>query len=228
MALRQAGGLSYRAVKVELVKWGRFGVGQLIIPNAEPGHLHKDVRQDFLVMAEVKSETNEEWVKEAVRIGAETTAGASIMAAIAASNVDIYVILTISRIQESRFEPDVPAVVLNLMRGGFMPAEDPTPIKSTIQLFHELGHVAQWITRRDWFLENKAASDLAGEPYYVAIEKDNLERYERPMCIEMGVPFRLCYDDIYNNEGKAQQRWNNLNAAATTFQRYFRAHQAKQ
>ncbi len=198
-------------------------MGQLIIPNAAPKDLDKDLWRDFLEIAEVPQipdDNNEAWVRTEVQIGAATAVGASIMAAVAQSDVDIHVILTASHFQESRFEPEAPAVVLNLMKVNYLPSAEPAPMKPTVLLFHELGHAAQWITRRDWFMQSKAASDAAREDYYVEIEKDNLERHERPMCMELGVPCRWHYDDIYNNEGAAQQRWNKMKTAVMTIEKY--------
>jgi len=206
-------------------------MGNLIIPNVAPASNKKTLRRiagDFLDMRQHSDETNEEWVQTEIRNGAATTAGAEIIAAIAAGAEDIYVYLVGGYFETSRFDPDIPMIVLNLAKGGFLPAQDPQVMKPTIKLFHELGHAAQWITRRDWFTASTARSDANREPYYVEIEKDNLERHERPMCIQLGQPYRLHYDDVFNDAGEAQQRWNSMNTAATTIQAHLRGYQARQ
>jgi hypothetical protein len=205
-------------------------MGHLIIPNVAPASKEKTLRRiadEFLDVSR-SGETNEEWVRAGIKVGAATTAGAEIMAAIAAGEEDIYVYLVGGYFETSRFDPDIPMIVLNLAKRGFVPAQDPQAMRSTIMLFHELGHAAQWITRRDWFTASTAQSDANRQPYYVEIEKDNLERYERPMCIQLGEPYRWHYDDMFNDAGEAQQRWNKMNTAATTIQAQLRGYQARQ
>ena len=208
-------------------------MGKLIVPNSKPKDAPKPIPNTFFDLSSVSDETNEEWVNVEVGIGSKTAPGAAIMSAIEAGDEDIHVFLVASPYGDSHFDPDFPMVVLNMAKPHFFPhkrdpeAERPQTVTPTILLFHELGHAAQWITRRAWFMESSAKSNRAKEPYFVEIEKDNLERHERPMCIELGHPCRWHYDDIFNDEAEAQQCWDKRKTAALTILNVWRDRKAK-
>ncbi len=63
-----------------------------------------------------------------------------------------------------------------------------------ILVFHELGHAAQWVTRKQWFEESMRKSEQANEKFYKEIEDDNLKQYEYPLCKEMSQPQRFRYE----------------------------------
>ena len=67
-----------------------------------------------------------------------------------------------------------------------------TRMPNEIVLFHELGHAAQWITKENWYNDERAKG-VNASGYFAAIEEDNLVKNERPICRDLGYPVRESY-----------------------------------
>ncbi len=82
----------------------------------------------------------------------------------------------------------------------------PTLQSPAIGLLHELGHAAQWVNNRGWYLaymDKIRAGDPAkkGTPAYnskMVVENDNIDSNETPVCVELGEGKRNNYNDSYN------------------------------
>ncbi|MDA1265810.1 MAG: hypothetical protein O2816_12080 [Planctomycetota bacterium] len=177
-------------------------------------------------------ETNTQWFQAELRLGQQLATGARIIAAIESCPEDILLIPIVSQTHLSQFEPDVPAVVLNcadiVLKNNFIPGDDPQQMHHRVLLFHELGHAAQWATRREWFQGSAQRSKAAKEPYHREIEQDNLTRHEVPFSQEMGLPYRRRYEDLCKDAESASARWAEIKIeAATVIQRAWRDHRAK-
>ncbi len=207
-------------------------MGRIIIVSSGdecPQGIERHIRDAVIQPRDIPNffnETNEEYFGELMRIGGNTVTGASILSAIADGGPDVYVIPIFSWTQDSYFDPDIPAVVYNFGTVGFIASADAKAMRPTIMFFHELGHVKQWLLRRQWFVANSTKQSKV-DGYFKAIEDDNLVVHEWPMCKELGEPSRMCYTDFFNNKEDALKRFTETTKAATTMQAIIRGRTAR-
>lgn len=64
-----------------------------------------------------------------------------------------------------------------------------------VSLMHELGHAKQYVEKPEWFTNQfLAATQKGSKEAQLAIENDNVQRHEKPICVELGKPHRDKYD----------------------------------
>jgi len=63
-----------------------------------------------------------------------------------------------------------------------------------ISLMHELGHSAQYISKPQWFYNKYKLAINNNQEAKLLIENDNVTRYEKPICRELGLSYRDKYD----------------------------------
>jgi hypothetical protein len=69
-----------------------------------------------------------------------------------------------------------------------------TTVGIGVSMMHELGHAKQCIENPPWYA-GKAAQALNGsKSAKLEIENDNVGRHEKPILVELGLPFRDKYD----------------------------------
>lgn len=200
------------------------------VPDCDEEDWHW-VKRAFIQFGDVPQveQDNQEWFTHELQRGKKTTTGAAIIAAIESGDRDVYIVPISSGFIGSQFEPAASAVVYDVMDGpGFLPAEKPSRMSPTVKLFHELGHAAQYATRKEWFEASAAASHKNRQKYFVEIERDNLVRHEWPISKELGEPTRFHYDDIHSTAKAAAKSLEASNAAALTIQRLWRANKQLQ
>ena len=66
-----------------------------------------------------------------------------------------------------------------------------------VSMMHELGHAMQNVTNTEWYYEQYATYMAGGDDKrtaQLAIENDNIQTYEKPICQELRLPHRDEYD----------------------------------
>lgn len=207
-------------------------MGKIIIVSSEdecPRSVDKHIRRAIIQPKDhpqLPNETSDEYFGSLLQIGGQTPTGTSILSAIRDGTDDIYIVPILSADEDSHFDPEIPAVVYNFATAGFIASADPQPMRAAIMLYHELGHVRQWIQRRQWFLANSTRQSRV-DGYFKVIENDNLVVHEWPMCKELGEPSRMSYTDFFNNKEDALKRFTETTKAATTMQAIIRGRNAR-
>lgn len=197
------------------------------VPNTFDSHVRNNI-VDLKELGGNVGETSAEFFRSVLQIGGNTATGKTILGAICNPQqpLDIPIAPILSQTYGTGFDPDVPGVVYNFGCGGFFPSAEPKPVRATIILFHELGHVVQWILKRQWFQQQAAVRSKTG--FNEAIERDNLVTHEWPMCKELGHPMRMNYLDMFNTAEEAKQRFEETTKAATVMQSAIRGFLARQ
>lgn len=75
------------------------------------------------------------------------------------------------------------------------------PLPLGVSLYHELGHAMQNVQTPEWYEEMTKKYMFDGTPaktkkfVQLEIEHQNLAQHEIPICRELGLPYRMKYDD---------------------------------